>query len=139
MFAYHVLHKVIMMEQLQSNYMVTTCITNKLEELGRLGDCSPRLNLHVWTLGIHWLGVLSTFGTTVFGINSSRTFTTTKSRGISLPPTLLPWSPQIIVVATFRIDQLGLLKGLLCRCKYIITKFITHQIVAQISFQNYTC
>jgi hypothetical protein len=42
MFAYHILHKVTMMEQLQSNYMVTTCIMSKLEELGGPRDCNPK-------------------------------------------------------------------------------------------------
>jgi hypothetical protein len=41
MFFFHILHKVIIIEQLQSNYMVTKCITSQLEELGGLGDRRP--------------------------------------------------------------------------------------------------
>lgn len=51
---------------------------------------------------VHWGStspcVSSTSGTIVSSINTSQTFTTTKSKGISLPPTLFPRSSQIIVV-----------------------------------------
>jgi hypothetical protein len=53
----------------------------------------------------HWgsigLGVSSTFGTIISSINTSQTFTITKSGGISLPPTLLLGSPQITTIVTF--------------------------------------
>jgi hypothetical protein len=42
MFAFHILHKVTMMEQLQRNSMVTTCITIKFEKLAGPVIRSPR-------------------------------------------------------------------------------------------------
>jgi hypothetical protein len=90
-----------LVEHLQNNYMVSTSITNELDELGWPSDHSPRGDIFTckrW--GSIGLSGSLTFGTTIFGINTSQTSTSTKSSGISLPPTLLLGNPKINVVAT---------------------------------------
>jgi hypothetical protein len=90
-----------LVEHLQNNYMVSMGITNELRELGWPSDHSLRSDIFTckrW--GSIGLSGSLTFGTTIFGINTSQTLTTTKSSGISLPPTLLLGNPKINVVAT---------------------------------------
>jgi hypothetical protein len=81
-----------LVEHLQNNYMVSTGITSDHSLRSDIFTCKR------W--GSIGLSGSLTFGTTIFGINTSQTLTTTKSSGISLPPTLLLGNPKINVVAT---------------------------------------